>query len=134
MNIKNRIGLSLFISILYVLLIEAFYIINASSFTFRNTLSFIDNDLFKYLCIIIITSLFYFLNSYLLFPLFKKIKDIKIYIILGSIFFVIHNVFLRFSSLLPTNGLLISEISLYFVIIFTTTVFFYSITYFNLLK
>lgn len=134
MNIKNRVGLSVFTSFIYIILIEAFYIINASSFTFKNTLSVINNMMIKYLCVFIITSLFYFVFSYVLYPLFKSVKNIKAYFIISGITFIIHNVFLLYFNLLPEIGLLSSEISFFFVIIFTTTIYFYSITYYNLLK
>ena len=134
MNIKNRVGLSIFTSFIYIILIETFYIINASSFTFKYTLSFIDNLLIKYICIFTITSLFYFVFSYVLYPIFKRVRNIKVYFIISGINYLIHNIFLLYFKLLPEIGLLSSEISFFFIIIFTTTIYFYSITYYNLLK
>ncbi len=134
MNIKNRIGLSLFISLIYIVLIELFYLFNISSFSFNQTLNFINNLYIKYFVIFILTSSFYFMFSFILYNLIKNICDIKIYFIISSIIFVIHNLFLSIYNLLPKNSLLQNELAFYFIIIFTTTVFFYSISYYNLLK
>ena len=130
----DRYWLSFITSFFQILLIEICYVFNISSFSFSKTFSFIDNIYLKYLFLFIINILFYFILSYLLKPILKNINSYIIYFILSGVIFVINSILLQFYSLIEENGLLQSEICLFFVIIFTTTLFCSSINNFNLLE
>lgn len=134
MNIKNRFGLSLFISIMYIILIEGMYFFNITSFSFHTHLSFIENSLLKYLLILSSTTAFYYFISFVISPILIRTNSVKVFFIISGVIFVINNFLLRLNDLLPTDNLFQSEISLFFVIIFCDTTFFYSLNYHNLLK
>lgn len=131
---KNRVALSILVSIIYIVLIEMSYVFNISSFSFSKMFSFIDNNYLKYLLIFVSTVIFYYVCSYILSPILRRIKDVKIYFILGAIIYVIHNLILKMIDKIHLYSSLQEQISLFLVIIFTTTTFFYSITYFNLVE
>lgn len=131
---KNRLALSIFVSIIYIVLIEMSYVFNISSFSFSKMFTFINNNYFKYILIFVSTVVFYYVCSYILSPILRRIKDVKIYFILGAIIYVIHNLILKIIGKIHLYSSLQEQISLFLVIIFTTTTFFYSITYFNLVE
>lgn len=134
MKIKHRLYLSLLVSFIYCFLIEIFYILNISYISIRFFLNSIDNLLLKYLIFYFIESLFLFLISFLINKYYQLFKHKRVYFIISLILLLIQDFIMMFYGLNSEKARLQVELSQFFIIFLTSTLFFYSIYYENLLE
>ncbi len=134
MKISELFALAIVMSIFYFLLQEGMYFFNFSSFTFLHTFRFLNSFFLRYMISFFLMVLFFFLSGILLQRFWKYFDKTIHYFLIAGILFIIENFSLKTRGLLEEQGILQSEFSLFFCIIFTSTLFFYSIHYVNLLE
>ncbi len=134
MKIKHRLYLSLLVSLIYCLLIEAFYILNISYISIRLFLKFIDNLFLRYLFFYTIESIFLFALSFLVNRYYKLFKHKRTYVVISLILLIIQNLMMMIYDLNAEKAIFQVELSQFFIIFLTSTLFFYSIYYENLLE
>ncbi len=134
MKIKHRLYLSLLVSLIYCLLIEAFYILNISYISIRLFLKFIDNLFLRYLFFYAIESIFLFALSFLVNRYYKLFKHKRTYVVISLILLIVQNLIMMIYDLNVQKAIFQVELSQFFIIFLTSTLFFYSIYYENLLE
>lgn len=134
MNIKKVASLSLFLSALFILLIEFLYCFNFLPLSFINVF-FIKLDLiYRWIYAFLGTYTIFFLLG--LFFSFNKtiISKLSYQLIMMIIILILINLFLNIVGYDYIKMTFIGELSLFFAIIITFRTFFYSILYENLLE
>ncbi len=134
MNIKDKFALTLFVSFLYFFIFEGMYILNITSYTLIDSFKAIDSIILKYLLNFALTFAFYFVLSYVCNKIWREFKSIKRCLIYSSILFIITAFLNQELKLSEEIKLAQDYLGLYFTIIFTSTIFFYTTYYLNLLK
>lgn len=134
MNIKRVASSSLFLSVLFILLIEFLYYFNFSPLSFINLFLIKLDLIYRWIYAFLGTFIAFFLFGVII--LFNKtiISKLSYQLIMMIIILILINLFLKIVGYNYIKMTFIGELSLFFTIIITFRTFFYSILYENLLE
>lgn len=130
---KERIQISLISSISLLLINDIFYLFNLSKF-YSFLIRISDNYIFNFLVLIFCLSVTFLLFSYVFYHLIIRNNKTIYYFIEGTIIYFVLFLILENISVLPSNIDFSSLLSIYFSIIFTSYIYFYSFFYLFVVK
>ena len=130
---KERIQISLISSISLLLINDIFYLFNLSKF-YSFLIRILDNYIFNFLVLIFCLSVTFLLFSYVFYHLIIRNNKTIYYFIEGTIIYFVLFQILENISVLPSNIDFSSLLSIYFSIIFTSYIYFYSFFYLFVVK
>ena len=130
---KEKIQISLISSISLLLINDIFYLFNLSKF-YSFLIRILDNYILNFLVLIFCLSVTFLLFSYVFYHLIIRNNKTIYYFIEGTIFYFVLFLILKNISVLPSNIDFSSLLSIYFSIIFTSYIYFYSFFYLFVVK
>lgn len=126
--------LSFLTALLYIILIEIFYVLNVSNISIVLLLNFYNNIIYKYITFFLITFIFMFLVSIVINKFYFLFRRKIVYLQISIIFLLIECLFYKYSKINISINYIYNILSMFFRIYFIVTLFFYSIYYINYLK
>ncbi len=108
--------------------------LNISYISIRLFLKFIENLFLRYLLFYAIETMFLFAISFFVNRYYVLFKHKRTYVVISLILLIIQNLIMMIYDLNVEKAIFQVELSQFFIIFLTSTLFFYSIYYENLLE